>query len=126
VAQPDDDAVAVGEVDRRMDHEERLLALVGDQIELRPVGVALARRRVEQHDRRVGIERRARVRESGQVRRRHVEAVDLHHDRRAGAPAIGAILIGGSMCVPAVLAGSDSATRASRRPVGVVPSSRVK
>ncbi len=51
MAQPDDDAMAVGEVDQRVDHEQRRLVLIGDGIELRPERMPLAGRRIEQDDR---------------------------------------------------------------------------
>ena len=64
-----------------MDHQQRLSrprSAIG--VELRPERMALAGRRVEQHDRRVGVERAAaRPRVRAACDARGVEPVDLHH-----------------------------------------------
>ena len=101
-----------------MDHQQRRLVRIGDGVELRPERMALAGRGVEQHDRRVRVERTrwhppAPADSTAPRRGRRSGPAPASRDssRRRGS---GRWDRRAPRCM---LAGSDSATSASRRPV---------
>ena len=94
VAQRDDEPVPLGEVARGPDDQHRTLGGIGLRVELREEGLPLTGGGVEEHDRLVGIERRADVGDRGGSSAREVETRDLREDRGARAEPVVAVPLG--------------------------------